>query len=163
MRFVTTNDFGNYIRLERQSQGLTQQQLGNMIKENQRYVSGYESGIIEVNDESNERITSALGYTLKEFKEKYFVYDVIYSNNVPKKHIEQSEDVSNQTPVWISLKDKRDLKKFIESPEGLFFDGIEFSESDRDKLIGMMESMFWEARRQNKEAYKKSREKKKDD
>ncbi|WP_025847661.1 helix-turn-helix domain-containing protein [Paenibacillus ehimensis] len=65
-----------------------------------------------------------------------------------------------QSPEWATAKDKRDLEKYLADPSGLYYKGHEFSEADRAKLIGVMEAMFWEARKQNKEAYKKSREKK---
>ncbi|WP_028563039.1 helix-turn-helix domain-containing protein [Paenibacillus pinihumi] len=64
-------------------------------------------------------------------------------------------------PDWATAKDKRDLKVMLESPEVLFFDGIEFSEEDRAKMMGVMETIFWDAKMKNKEAWKKSRAKKK--
>ncbi|MGG1879104.1 helix-turn-helix transcriptional regulator [Paenibacillus cisolokensis] len=64
----------------------------------------------------------------------------------------------SNTPEWATAKDKRDLEKYLSDPQGLFYKGIEFSEEDRAKMIGMLEAMFWEAKRQNKEAYKKSRQ-----
>jgi len=97
-----------------------------------------------------------------DLNEKRNVIDIL--NKSIDTFNEEIDSLSNELthPFWATSKDKRDLKKFLENPEGLYFDGIEFSEDDRNKLLGMMESMFWEARRQNKEAYKKSREKKKD-
>ncbi|AJY73906.1 helix-turn-helix domain-containing protein [Paenibacillus beijingensis] len=67
-------------------------------------------------------------------------------------------DAVVEAPSWASAKDRRDIKKFIEQPEVLYYDGIEFSEEDRQKMIGVMETIAWEAKRQNKEAYKKARE-----
>lgn len=67
---------------------------------------------------------------------------------------------SAAVPAWASAKDRRDIKKFIEQPEVLYYDGIEFSEEDRQKMISVMETIAWEAKRQNKEAYKKARENK---
>ncbi|WP_010271419.1 helix-turn-helix domain-containing protein [Paenibacillus senegalensis] len=66
---------------------------------------------------------------------------------------------SSDAPEWATTKDKRDLEKYLADPQGLFYKGIEFSEEDRAKMLGMLEAMFWEAKRQNKEVYKKSRQK----
>jgi len=63
------------------------------------------------------------------------------------------------TPPWATSKDKRDLEKFLNDPSGLYYKGVEFSEEQKAKMIGVLETIFWEAKRQNKEAYKKSREK----
>ncbi|WP_270166113.1 helix-turn-helix domain-containing protein [Paenibacillus sp. SYP-B4298] len=68
---------------------------------------------------------------------------------------------SPPAPDWATSKDKRDLKLMLQSPEVLFFDGIEFSEEDRAKMMGVMETIFWDAKKKNKEAWKKNREKKK--
>ncbi|WP_110930640.1 helix-turn-helix domain-containing protein [Paenibacillus bouchesdurhonensis] len=66
---------------------------------------------------------------------------------------------TSNAPEWATAKDKRDLEKYLADPQGLFYKGIEFSEEDRAKMLGMLEAMFWEAKRQNKEAYRKSRQK----
>ncbi|AQT85884.1 helix-turn-helix family protein [Paenibacillus larvae subsp. larvae] len=63
-------------------------------------------------------------------------------------------------PEWATSKDKRDLKKMLQSPDVLYFDGIEFSDEDRAKMLGVMETIFWEAKKMNKEVNRKSREKK---
>lgn len=67
---------------------------------------------------------------------------------------------STSTPDWATTKDKRDLKKWLESPEALFFNGIEFTKEDRAKMLGVAESIFWDARKRNKEDYKKNRKNK---
>lgn len=64
---------------------------------------------------------------------------------------------SNSIPDWATSKDKRDFKKWLESPEVLYFDGIELSDEDRAKMLGVMETIFWDAKKKNKEAYRKSR------
>lgn len=63
----------------------------------------------------------------------------------------------HEAPSWASARDRRDIKKFIEQPEVLYYDGIEFSEEDRQKMLGVMEAIAWEAKRQNKEAYAKAK------
>jgi hypothetical protein len=57
------------------------------------------------------------------------------------------------------ITDKRDLKEYINNPGGLYYNGIEFSDEDKAKMIGVLETIFWEAKKKNKEVYKKSREK----
>lgn len=65
-------------------------------------------------------------------------------------------------PDWATNKDKRDLEKYLAEMGPLFYKGIEFSEEDKAKMLGVAESIFWDAKQKNKEAYKKSRQKKKD-
>jgi transcriptional regulator with XRE-family HTH domain len=62
---------------------------------------------------------------------------------------QRSED---QAPLWATQRDRRDIKKFIQRPEVLYYDGIEFSEEDRQRMLEVMEAIAWEAKRQNKEA-----------
>jgi transcriptional regulator with XRE-family HTH domain len=69
------------------------------------------------------------------------------------------EDHENASPTWATSKDKRDLKKFIDNPAGLYYNGIEFSDEDKAKMLGVLETIFWEAKKKNKEVHKKSREK----
>ncbi|MGU3472082.1 helix-turn-helix domain-containing protein [Paenibacillus sp. D51F] len=59
-------------------------------------------------------------------------------------------------PSWGTMRDRRDIKKFIQMPEVLYFDGHEFSEDDRQKMLELMESIAWEAKRLNKEARRKA-------
>lgn len=72
------------------------------------------------------------------------------------------QDSESKVPDWATPKDKRDLRKFLETPEVLHFDGVELSDEDRAKMLGVMETIFWDAKQKNKEAYRKSREKRKD-
>ncbi|ASS67979.1 MULTISPECIES: helix-turn-helix domain-containing protein [unclassified Paenibacillus] len=59
-------------------------------------------------------------------------------------------------PSWATARDRRDIKKFIQMPEVLYFDGHEFSAEDRQKMLELMESIAWEAKRLNKEARRKA-------
>lgn len=43
----------------------------------------------------------------------------------------------------------RDLKEIMENQEVLF-DGVPMSEADRQKVLGFMEAMFWDAKQKNK-------------
>jgi len=63
-------------------------------------------------------------------------------------------------PEWSTARDRRDLKKFLLAQDDIC-GGMEVNEADRDKLIAMLETMFWDARFKNREQYKASRAKKK--
>src|SRR5690606_12127694 len=89
--------------------------------------------------------------------EQLSLFDMGMPDDKLRNLLKESESLA---PDWATAKDRRDLKKFLESPEVLYFDGIEFTEEDRAKMLGMMEALFWDARQKNKEAYRKSREKK---
>lgn len=82
--------------------------------------------------------------------------------NVSPDYLLGYEKEKEAVPSWATTKDKRDLKKMLEDPDVLYYDGIEFPPEDRAKMIGIVEAVFWEAKQMNKEAYKNRKKKKTD-
>lgn len=154
LKFVSQIEFGRLIQLERESQNLTQKQLANMINVSKSVISEFESGVMTFEDNTLEKITSALGYSLNEFKYKYFVYDIIDKSD--KKQSENDENLNNtytQTPNWATSKDKRDLKRIIEDEAPLMFDGIPIEGEKRESVMSFLTGLFWEAKEMNKKTY----------
>jgi transcriptional regulator with XRE-family HTH domain len=57
------------------------------------------------------------------------------------------------TPNWATQKDIRDFKKMLEDDAPVMFDGVPISEEDKEKIKRVMEAMFWDAKKKNKETY----------
>ncbi|MGC5773660.1 helix-turn-helix domain-containing protein [Paenibacillus pabuli] len=63
--------------------------------------------------------------------------------------IEQNEN-GKIIPPWATSKDKRDFKRMLEEDEEVMFDGVPIAEEDKEKIIRVMEAMFWDAKKKNK-------------
>ena len=53
-------------------------------------------------------------------------------------------------PSWATRKDVRDFKKMLEEDAPVMFDGVPLDEEDREKVMRVMEAIFWDAKKQNK-------------
>ncbi len=56
-------------------------------------------------------------------------------------------------PEWATKRDTRDFKKMLEEDTPIMFDGVPISEDDKEKIKRVMEAMFWDAKKKNKETY----------
>lgn len=63
--------------------------------------------------------------------------------------IEQNEN-GKIIPPWATSKDKRDFKRMLEEDEEVMFDGVPIADEDKEKIIRVMEAMFWDAKKKNK-------------
>ncbi|BFH16541.1 helix-turn-helix domain-containing protein [Paenibacillus melissococcoides] len=73
------------------------------------------------------------------------------------------EPHQEQHPEWASAKDKRDFKKMLEEDTGLMFDGVPIEDEDREKVMQVLEVLFWDAKKRSKEKFTNNRYKKKSD
>lgn len=53
-------------------------------------------------------------------------------------------------PSWATKKDIRDFKKMLEEDAPVMFDGVPLDEEDKEKVLKVMEAIFWDARKRNK-------------
>jgi transcriptional regulator with XRE-family HTH domain len=67
----------------------------------------------------------------------------------------------SKIPDWATPKDAHDFKVLLEEDGPVMFDGVPISEEDREKIKRVMEAMFWDAKKKNKEKF--GRKKKKTD
>lgn len=65
---------------------------------------------------------------------------------------EENKD-ERQYPEWATQKDIRDFKTILEEDEPVMFDGVPISDDDKEKIKRVMEAMFWDAKKRNKETY----------
>jgi len=53
-------------------------------------------------------------------------------------------------PSWATRKDVRDFKKMLEEDAPVMFDGVPLDDEDREKVLKVMEAIFWDAKKRNK-------------
>lgn len=63
-------------------------------------------------------------------------------------HLLLGEDPS--IPSWATSKDKRDFKKMLEEDAPVMFDGVPLDDEDKEKVLKVMEAIFWDAKKKNK-------------
>ncbi|MCY9539431.1 helix-turn-helix domain-containing protein [Paenibacillus alvei] len=66
-------------------------------------------------------------------------------------------------PEWANQKDKRDFKKMLEDDASLMFDGVPIEGEDREKVMRVLEALFWDAKHRSKEKFTNKRYKEKSD
>lgn len=135
-------DFGERLTRLRESKGLSQYEVATRLGIKRPRYNAWEQGISKPRADMVNKVA--------EFFE------------VNPNFLLGFDRENESTPEWATSKDKRDLNKYLEDMGPLFYKGIEFSEEDKAKMIGVAESIFWDAKQKNKQAYKKSRQKKKD-
>lgn len=55
-----------------------------------------------------------------------------------------------QIPDWATSRDKRDFKKMLEEDTPIMFDGVPLNDADKEKVLKVMEAIFWDAKKKNK-------------
>ncbi|MEV2907481.1 helix-turn-helix transcriptional regulator [Paenibacillus larvae] len=53
-------------------------------------------------------------------------------------------------PSWATSKDKRDFRKMLEEEPAIMFDGVPIDDEDKEKIMHVVEALFWDAKKKNK-------------
>jgi transcriptional regulator with XRE-family HTH domain len=61
-----------------------------------------------------------------------------------------TDEEERKIPDWATAKDKRDFKKFLTEDSEIMFDGVPMTEESKQRILGYVEAMFWDAKKQNK-------------
>jgi transcriptional regulator with XRE-family HTH domain len=61
-----------------------------------------------------------------------------------------TDEDERKVPEWATAKDKRDFKKFLTEDSEIMFDGVPMTEESKQRILGYVEAMFWDAKKQNK-------------
>ncbi|GIQ63591.1 transcriptional regulator [Paenibacillus cisolokensis] len=56
----------------------------------------------------------------------------------------------NPIPSWATYRDRLDFKKLLEEDAPVMFDGVPIDEEDKEKVLKVMEAIFWDAKKKNK-------------
>ncbi|MEK3784098.1 helix-turn-helix domain-containing protein [Paenibacillus sp. FSL R5-0810] len=76
---------------------------------------------------------------------------------------DQTDNGQGTVPEWATNKDKRDFKKMLEEDTGLMFDGVPIEGEDRERVMQVLEALFWDAKKTSKEKFTNKRYKKQTD
>lgn len=111
----------------RNSRGLSQPQLAEVLNVSQSTVAMWESGKRNINNDDLVRIAQFFHVTT----------DYILGNN--------------ETPSWAKQKDTVDLKSFLDrNLVGAFYDGDELTKEQKDKLEIALTQIFWDQRKKER-------------
>jgi len=55
----------------------------------------------------------------------------------------------SSVPTWATKKDVRDFRKMLEE-ETIMFDGMPLDDEDKEKILRVVEAVFWDAKKKNK-------------
>ncbi|MFD3268535.1 helix-turn-helix domain-containing protein [Paenibacillus dendritiformis] len=66
-------------------------------------------------------------------------------------------------PEWANAKDKRDFKKMLLEDATVMFDGVPIEGKDRERVMQVLEALFWDAKKESKEKFTNKRYKEKSD
>lgn len=67
-----------------------------------------------------------------------------------KEEAAQYNYTKNNSPDWATSKDLRDFKKMLEEDAPVMFDGVPLEQEDKEKVLKVMEAIFWDAKKKNK-------------
>jgi transcriptional regulator with XRE-family HTH domain len=56
----------------------------------------------------------------------------------------------HEAPEWATPKDVRDFKKMLEEDAPIMFDGVPIEGEDKERVLQIMEAIFWDAKKKNK-------------
>ncbi|MEC0233685.1 helix-turn-helix transcriptional regulator [Paenibacillus kribbensis] len=140
------SSLGERIKALREKMGLTQDDLADALDMNRANISNYERGTIT-------KIPSNILGKLA---------DVLNTNaDYLLGRIDDAAPKTYSIPSWASPKDIRDFKTILLEDGPIMFDGIPIEQEDRQKVLRVMEAMFWDIKEKNKKTY--GRKKKEDE
>lgn len=88
------------------------------------------------------------GYTDETFFEE--LEKELERNYKPKSSATAHEEQEHSIPSWATCKDVRDFKKMLEEDAPVMFDGVPLDEEDKEKVLKVLEAIFWDAKKKNK-------------
>lgn len=103
-----------------------------------------------------DRLAQALQIGRRELESAYFRLEPpVYDGPVDKRspgEIFVNEEFENSPdhPKWATNKDIRDFKKMLNEDTPVMFDGVPLDQEDKEKVLKVMEAIFWDAKKKNK-------------
>ncbi|MBY7736324.1 XRE family transcriptional regulator [Paenibacillus polymyxa] len=129
------SSLGERIKALRDKMGFTQDDLAEALDMNRANISNYERGIIT---KIPSNILSRLA-------------DVLNTNaDYLLGRIDDPAPKAYSFPSWASPEDIRDFKKMLLEDGPIMFDGVPINDEDRQKVLRVMEAMFWDIKDKNK-------------
>lgn len=132
---------GARIKEYRRKRGYTQSQMAAKLNMTEANFSSYERNKSVPPSEKLSQIASILNVTTDY---------LLGHTDVPFKSEENSNSTDTSIPKWASPKDIRDFKKMLLEDSPIMFDGVPLDEEDKEKVLKVMEAIFWDAKKKNK-------------
>jgi transcriptional regulator with XRE-family HTH domain len=149
------NEFGEFIKHIRESKNLTLVEVAESAGINHSHLSRIENGERKPPKIATMRkLADAIGISLPTLLEKagFLESESDESSLIGESQTEYVVDRSNlekKREKERERRNQRDLKKFIEQSD-IMFDGVPMTEEDKQRVLGFMEGMFWEATEMNR-------------
>jgi transcriptional regulator with XRE-family HTH domain len=124
----------------RKKKKLTQEQLALRVKTTKGTISNYENGHSTPPHETLVAIADVLGIST----------DYLLGRTDDPTPPQQPSTSRTNIPSWATKKDIRDFKRMLEEDAPVMFDGVPLDEEDREKVMRVMEAIFWDAKKRNK-------------
>lgn len=121
---------GRNIKKYRKMSKLTQHELAEKTNLSRSYIADIENDRYNPSVDTLKSIAKALDVP---------VHYLIEENDTEQKNI----------PPWATKKDIRDFRKLLEE-EPLMFDGMPLDDEDKEKILRVVEAVFWDAKKRNK-------------
>ena len=122
----------------RKKNKLTQQRVADYLGISRGAYANYETGAREPDTDTLIKLADLFGVT---------VDSLVGRTDDPTLPQQTS---STQIPSWATKKDIRDFKKMLEEDAPVMFDGVPLDDEDREKVLKVMEAIFWDAKKRNK-------------
>lgn len=125
------------LKQRRKAMHYTQEQLAELVNAKKTTISNYETGYSSPNNEMLRDLADVLHTTVD--------YLLGRSDNPVSLEAAGAQAI----PDFATRKDVRDFKTFLNQQE-VMFDGVPLTAEEKARVLGYMESMFWDAKRMNK-------------
>ncbi|UHA76128.1 helix-turn-helix domain-containing protein [Paenibacillus sp. 481] len=129
---------GARIKQLRMKHGLSQDDVAHTLGMKRANVANYEAGRTTPPSDVLGRIADLL-HTSSDYLLGRIEHSLPYL-------LDSHEDI----PEWATPKDKRDFKKMLEEDAEVMFDGVPIDGDDRDRVMQVLQALFWDAKKRNK-------------
>jgi len=131
---------GQRIKLKRNEKKLTQKELATKLGIDHTTVSKWESDIYEPDTSTLNKLADIFDVQV----------DWLTGRTDDPTPPEKTPNPQTNIPSWATRKDIRDFKKMLEEDAPVMFDGVPLDEEDKEKVLKVMEAIFWDAKKRNK-------------
>lgn len=129
---------GRRIRNLRNQKNLTQQYMADKLKMGRSNFGHIENDRVMPTSDVLEHIADILETSA----------DYLLGRNTS---MTVNEDkVKYEAPSWATSRDKRDFKKMLQEDTPIMFDGVPLDAEDKEKVLKVLEAVFWDAKKRNK-------------
>ncbi|GAV10130.1 helix-turn-helix domain-containing protein [Paenibacillus sp. NAIST15-1] len=130
---------GSRIKELRLKQGLSQDDVAYALDMKRANVANYEAGRTTPPSDIIGRLADLL-HTSSD----YLLGRI--DNPMPLALTSSSDSI----PEWATWKDKKDFRQLLEEDSEIMFDGVPIEEEDRERVLQVLEALFWDAKKRNK-------------